>query len=69
MQPEEHEDGKPADERNEIGPVRLSIRRMAQGIQKLQEEERGGEQQECRYIVAKSPILSIAVVLDQCQPV
>ena len=50
-----------------MGPVRLSIRRMAQRIQILEEEECRGEQYKRRYIVAERSVLSIAVVLGRCQ--
>jgi len=64
MQPEKHEDGKPADERDEISTIRLTIRRAAQTKQKLGTKECRGEQNECGYVVAEGSVLSVAVVLE-----
>jgi hypothetical protein len=63
VQPEKHEDRKPADERNEKNTVRLSVGRAAQTIQKLEEEECRGEQHERGYIIAEGSVLGVTVIL------
>jgi hypothetical protein len=37
---------------------------MTQTIQKLEEEESGGEKNECGYVITEGSILSVTVVLE-----